>query len=387
VDRQELASIVQDLGGVAARQYSPSVTHFVFAGVKATESFKDFKLAKADGAHIVHPRWTEECGRAQARISEKDFPHTFDAKKGGQLFDAGMSLVGATSSPRAPPVGASSQAPHARRPTRSPFARTPSPASRAQRHLPERSPTVDPRRQAHVEVGDVPEGARTEPSSPAPSPDPQQAVEHDDPHNLGGFDGHVDMAPPPALGEHAAGTSSPRQPVPRSEPADASSDFELPPLRSEHRPPPPVEDPGRNMLREQTSRLLAQLSETSVPQAEKPGRARGRNALSRGKSSGTISLTTSKQPSPLVAAAQLGTSTSAAGGAAAASRVPGHAYPLDPSQATQDESLYVVYDNVAEAAAREQIRRALAGGAEAPPEPVYQDPVGSRTRRGRAARQ
>lgn len=60
VNRQELASTVQDLGGVAARQYSQSVTHFVFAGVKASESFRDFKLAKADGAHIVHPRWIEE---------------------------------------------------------------------------------------------------------------------------------------------------------------------------------------------------------------------------------------------------------------------------------------------------------------------------------------
>ncbi|GAA5942347.1 hypothetical protein JCM3775_003230 [Rhodotorula graminis] len=385
VDRQALASIVQDLGGVAARQYSQSVTHFVFAGVKATESFKDFKLAKADGAHIVHPRWIEECGRAQARISENDFPHTFDAKKGGQLFDAGMSLVGVASSPRGPPVGASSQVPHGRRAPRSPLARTPSPAARPQRVLPERSPTVDARRPVQVEAGEQPEGARTEPSSPAPSPGPQQAVEHEHEHELGGFDGLADTAPRPALDEHAAETSSPRQPLPRSEP-DVSSDFELPPLRSEHRPPPPVEDPGRNMLREQTSRLLAQLSETSVPQAEKPGRARGRTALSRGKSSGTISLTTSKQPSPLAAVPQPGHSTSSTT-AAAAGRVPGHAYPLDPSQATQDESLYVVYDNVAEAAAREQIRRALAGGAEAPPEPVYQDPVGSRTRRGRATRQ
>ncbi|GAA5850495.1 hypothetical protein JCM9279_001435 [Rhodotorula babjevae] len=385
VNRQELASIVQDLGGVAARQYSQSVTHCVFAGVKASEPSKDFKLAKADGAYIVHPRWIEECGRAQARISEKDFPHTFDAKKGGQLFDAGMSFVGATSSPRAPPVGAASQAQHGRRATLSPSVRPPSPTSPAPRLLPAGSPPFDPRRHAQNDAHHVPEGAKTEPSSPAPSsPGPLQVVEQDDSRDLGGFDGHVDMAP--ANDERAGASSSPRQPLPRSEPsqADVSSDFELPPLRSEHRPPPVVEDPSRNMLREQTSRLLAQLSETSVPQAEKPGRARNRTALSRGKSSGTISLTTSKQPSPL-AAAHPETSTTAA--TAACARVPGHAYPIDPSQATQDESLYVVYDNLAEAAAREQIRRALAGGGDAPAEPTFQDPVGSRTRRARASRQ
>lgn len=60
IDRQAFATIVEDLGGFVARQYSASVTHFVHSGLKASESFKDFRAAKNDGAYIVHPRWIEE---------------------------------------------------------------------------------------------------------------------------------------------------------------------------------------------------------------------------------------------------------------------------------------------------------------------------------------
>jgi len=38
-----------------------------------------------------------QCGRSGSRASELDFPNTFDSRKGGQLFDAGMSM--ATSPP------------------------------------------------------------------------------------------------------------------------------------------------------------------------------------------------------------------------------------------------------------------------------------------------
>ncbi|GAA6010634.1 hypothetical protein JCM11491_003003 [Sporobolomyces phaffii] len=102
IDRQSLADIVKDLGGTAARQYSDSVTHFVHfsdsssSAGSSKESYKDLKLAKSrvgQGCSIVHPRWIEECGRTRSKASELDFPHTFDSKKGGQLFEAGMSMA------------------------------------------------------------------------------------------------------------------------------------------------------------------------------------------------------------------------------------------------------------------------------------------------------
>ncbi|GAA5967510.1 hypothetical protein JCM3765_004691 [Sporobolomyces pararoseus] len=96
-DRQSLANIVKDLGGTAARQYSDSITHFIHGSedatttITTTSSYKDLKLAKSNSnCQIVHPRWIQECGRTGSRISETDFPLTFDSKKGGQLFNAGM---------------------------------------------------------------------------------------------------------------------------------------------------------------------------------------------------------------------------------------------------------------------------------------------------------
>ncbi|GAA6060788.1 hypothetical protein JCM10212_005437 [Sporobolomyces blumeae] len=103
MDRQALAYVVQDLGGTAARQYSESVTHFVHSadGSRGSESYKDLKSAKAAGCALVHPKWVEECGRNGSRAPELDFPHTFDSRKGGQLLEAGMSMNGSPSPPRA----------------------------------------------------------------------------------------------------------------------------------------------------------------------------------------------------------------------------------------------------------------------------------------------
>ncbi|GAA5901568.1 uncharacterized protein JCM6883_000258 [Sporobolomyces salmoneus] len=108
-DRQHLANIVKDLGGTAARQYSESITHFVYSdpiiasnhsskgGTRATAAgvdHKDLKLAKTNkNCRIVHPRWVEECGRTGIKVQELDFPSTFDSGKGGQLFEVGMSMA------------------------------------------------------------------------------------------------------------------------------------------------------------------------------------------------------------------------------------------------------------------------------------------------------
>ncbi|GAA6048683.1 hypothetical protein JCM3770_002019 [Rhodotorula araucariae] len=386
VDRQHLASVVQDLGGVAARQYSESVTHFIHAGVKASEPFKDFKVARADGAHIVHPHWIEECWRTQAHVSEKDFPHTFDARKGGQLFNAGMSMHATTSSLRASPVAKSRDTSGEGAPARSPSKLALGIADGSQPRSPSAALGHRSAEAARLDTQAMLEEAGDVPPSPSPSPARRRrsdttATEIADTADLGGFDDHALMSPQPGPADSSA-PSSPRRALPRSElsqPEVSSDPFELPPLRSEMPAPPAAEDSSKNMLRQQTSLLLAQLSEVG-PQVDKSNRMRSRTALNRGKSSGTISLANSKDLSPLAAANDGSTSASVA------RRVPGQAYALDPSQATQDESLYVVYDNVAEAAAREQIRRALAGDGAEPVMPEWQDPVGARTRRARAAK-
>ncbi|BGP27759.1 protein kinase activating protein dpb11 [Rhodotorula toruloides] len=391
-DRQALASSVASLGGTVARQQSDVVTHFVHAGSKANEPFRDFKQAKANGASIVHPRWVEECQNAYARVSEGDFPHTFDARKGGQLFDAGVSV---SASPPADnvqsvfpthnktPIRGSSTIPAALR--RSPSKTTPPAASPNASFPPVRRATSAQQLEMEDEGGN--EQHQVASSTPLQRRESDVATEVVDAADLGGFDGHHnDFANAPSAHEEPV-TSSPRLSARRrdqlaqEDEQESSSDplAEIPPLRSESRPPVSAPsddvDEQKNVLKQQTSVLLAQLTEVA-PQAEKVGRTRSRTVLTRKKSSsGTISLTMSKTATP---ATTDSVSTSAR-------RIPGLAYPLDPSQATQDlESLHVVYDNPHEAAAREQIRQALAqragldaGGTQ----DVAQESPGPRTRR------
>ncbi|GAA5930116.1 uncharacterized protein JCM15063_004721 [Sporobolomyces koalae] len=114
IDRQKLANIVTDLGGTAARQFSTGITHYIYhdpprSEGKASARLQEFHKARTMGCHIVHPRWIEECGRTGARASELDFPHTFDSRKGGQLFEAGMSMA------VSPPPGDGRNSPHTAR--------------------------------------------------------------------------------------------------------------------------------------------------------------------------------------------------------------------------------------------------------------------------------
>ncbi|GJN94435.1 hypothetical protein Rhopal_007515-T1 [Rhodotorula paludigena] len=371
VDRLHLASIIQDLGGTAARQYSDAVTHLICAGSKANEPYREFKSAKANGAHIVHPRWIEEA----------DFPHTFHARKGGQLFDTGMSMHIA-SSPRGSPMSRDNSRDGA-------LPRSPSKLSLG-------SPRMSPSARA-TDAAAEPQ-CRTSPSPESPTA-PRRRRRSDttatEIADTSDFHPRTRLSPVPGSVAPAAASSSPPAPPvvavqkASSQPDPSSDALDLPLLPSERQLSPPPEDPNRNMLREQTSLLLAQLNEAAQGQPlEKQGRTRSRTALSRGKSSGTISLTTSKHPSPVDGPPHPvdgSTTTSRA-------RIPGQAYPLEPSQATQDdESMYVVYDNLHEAAAREQIRQALAAGGgdsaqQQQQQTQFQDPVGTRTRRGVATR-
>ncbi|BGO95748.1 hypothetical protein NBRC10512_001584 [Rhodotorula toruloides] len=391
-DRQALASSVASLGGTVARQQADAVTHFVHAGTKANEPFRDFKQAKANGSFIVHPRWIEECHNAHARVSEGDFPHTFDARKGGQLFDAGVSISAsppaneaqsALSAYVATPTRASSTVPAALR--RSPSKSTTTPAgSPKASFIPAKRTTSA--QQLEMELEGENDEHRAASSTPLQRRESDVSTEVADAADLGGFGDQGGDYPSRQVVEQPS-TSSPRSSAQRrdqivaEDEQEPSSDplAEIPPLRSESRPPvsTTTDDPDaqKNVLKQQTSLLLAQLTE-AAPQADKVGRTRSRTALTRKKSSsGTISLNTSKTATPAITDSA---STSAR-------RIPGLAYPLDPSQATQDlESMHVVYDNPHEAAAREQIRQALAqrsGLDAADTQDAVQESPGPRTRR------
>ncbi|GAA5896339.1 hypothetical protein JCM5296_002949 [Sporobolomyces johnsonii] len=407
INRQHLAHIVEDLGGTAARQYSDAVTHFIHAGPKASDSYKDLKAAKKAGALIVHPRWVEECGRTASHASESDFPYTFDSRKGGQLFDMGMSMH-ASSPPRASP-------------------RTGKCPSKLSLGSPGAGKGEEEMRrekaQGALEWEEDHDGA-DKAASHSPSLEPRRRRSDTTATEVeGGFDGHQPQHPSPESHHVAPSADASRRPLvepvtssppslyrpailpePEVNDANSSDPFEIPPLRSETRPAQKETDPSKSALREQTSLLLAQLVEQ--PQGEQSrGSGRPRSALGKKKSSltsahaSTTASPTTTTPSTVAVALP----RAAPAQRAQQARLPG--FPFDPSQATQDpyaegdESMYVRYDNPAEAAAREQIRLALAAagsgqgqgaaGAEAGGKgdgTGEEESIGARTRRARARR-
>ncbi|GAA5940149.1 hypothetical protein JCM1841_005964 [Sporobolomyces salmonicolor] len=409
INRQHLAHIVEDLGGTAARQYSDAVTHFVHSGTKASDSYKDFKAAKKAGALIVHPWWVEECGRTASRVSESDFPHTFDSRKGGQLFDMGMSMH-ASSPPRVSPS----------------TGKSPSKLSLGSPGVGKGEEEMG-RKKAHRALEREEDHEGTEKAaSHSPSPEPRRrrsdttATEVDQ----GGFDGrrsqhspaephHValsttlqddDRSPPPLVEPVATSSSAPliHRPADFND-ATSSDPFEIPPLRSEIRPAQNEPNPSKSALREQTTLLLAQLVEQPHGDQSR-GAGRTRSALGKKKSSLVSANGSTTAPQSAPSNVSLGAVTPPAPAPPQQARLPG--FPFDPSQATQDlyaegdQSMYVRYDNPAEAAAREQIRLALAAAgsglgsgqgaagfaAEGAGDGTVEESIGARTRRGRASR-
>ncbi|BGP20145.1 hypothetical protein JCM10213_000770 [Rhodosporidiobolus nylandii] len=405
IDRQRLATIVQDLGGVAARQYSASVTHLVHCGPKASESFKDFKLAKNDGAHIVHPRWVEECGRTSSRASEGDFPHTFDSRKGGQLFDMGMSV---NANGGSPPRQTSRSPVESRQGSAAPVARTPSKLSLGRASVsPQRSPAAERAKKRPLELEEERDFGSALPAAASPRrrrSDTTATELADERTDLGGFDGneqHVLPTPHPEPAPVAAASSSSpssrrvQQQILSSSGDHPSSDhFDLPVPRDRDETSKShshlgqgntgVGQGGNTQLRHQTSLLLAQLVQPQ--EKEKPGRKGSKTGLLRKKSSGagTTSLNASTRLSPALDPVD-GTTTSLA----PPQRIPGMGYGFEPTQATQeDESLWVVYDNPAEQEARERVREALARNGsrdKADVQDTQMDSPGVRTRRSTRA--
>ena len=75
----ELHKIVERLGGTISWSLAPSVTHFVFQG-KANDLTKEFKQAKQQGCKIVSPDWVYKCRDENKKVSEFNFPHTFNPR-------------------------------------------------------------------------------------------------------------------------------------------------------------------------------------------------------------------------------------------------------------------------------------------------------------------
>ncbi|GAA5863669.1 hypothetical protein JCM8547_003687 [Rhodosporidiobolus lusitaniae] len=399
VDRPHLAATVQDLDGYAAQSFSQAVTHLVHAGTKSSESFKEFKEAKKEGMAIVHPRWVEECGRTSSRVSEGAFPHTFDARKGGQLFDMGMEVSAS------PPMSRSNSRQPSRAPSRSPSrvslgtgagGRTSASPPQLQRQQASLSRSSSKR---PLDLADHDEHGVPQPHSSSPSPRRRRS----DTTATEVADEIASVLPsPPRRFSPSTSSSSPFPPAPAlaaippsSASAHPSSDG-LAALPSDFYKEDKEENqeeaggPGRGQtqLRQQTS-LLAQWMDAPLGAEEgkgKGGRKGSRTGLGRKKSSNASNHSGGGSTSLLSATTNpTSLSTSA--------NPPRFGFPSEPTQQTQeDESLYVVYDDSAQAAAREQIRLALAagagesqGGGEGGSQGVWEDGMARRTRRSTRA--
>lgn len=240
-----------------------------------------------------------QCHNAHARVSEGDFPHTFDARKGGQLFDAGISISASVSAEEAQsafpahaatPARGSSTVPAALR--RSP-SKTTTPPGSPKATLPRvRRGTSAQQLEMEDEGGAGEHQAAS--STPLQRQESDVATEVAEAADLGGFDGHRDSSADPGDAHEQPHASSPRSSAQRREQLihednqEPSSDplAEIPPLRSESRPPVSAAsddtDAQKNVLKQQTSLLLAQLTE-AAPQTERAGRTRSRTALTRKK--------------------------------------------------------------------------------------------------------
>lgn len=76
--RQQLHDAVVELGALFVWTYDSSCTHYIHAGVLPQESFQEFRVVSKAGKHIVHPAWIEKCREVRGRVSEGEYPHTYN---------------------------------------------------------------------------------------------------------------------------------------------------------------------------------------------------------------------------------------------------------------------------------------------------------------------
>ncbi|KAJ3094061.1 DNA topoisomerase 2-binding protein 1 [Phlyctochytrium planicorne] len=95
--RSQISKLCRSLGATLLAGVSDNCTHFVHEGPRQNETFKDFKLAKRKGLHIVSPFWLEKCAETHRHLNEEDFPHTYNPSKSLKIL--ALPLVSPLSRP------------------------------------------------------------------------------------------------------------------------------------------------------------------------------------------------------------------------------------------------------------------------------------------------
>lgn len=80
--REELYDLVTSLGGTFLWAFDISCTHYLHQGNQAEETFREFKMARQSGKHIVSPWWLNKCKEEARRLDESLFPHHYNPNGG-----------------------------------------------------------------------------------------------------------------------------------------------------------------------------------------------------------------------------------------------------------------------------------------------------------------
>lgn len=91
----ELYTIAEHLGAQITRNFDPSqVTHLIHQSSRASETFREFRLARSTNIHIVHPQWLLQCRSRSTRCDEENWGWMWDAEKSLSIVEtANASFV------------------------------------------------------------------------------------------------------------------------------------------------------------------------------------------------------------------------------------------------------------------------------------------------------
>jgi twin BRCT domain/BRCA1 C Terminus (BRCT) domain len=78
----DLHSIAKQLGAEIADKFDQTlVTHLIHQSSRNTETFREFRVARSENIHIVHPRWIYECRARGMRCGEDAWGWMWNADK------------------------------------------------------------------------------------------------------------------------------------------------------------------------------------------------------------------------------------------------------------------------------------------------------------------
>jgi len=78
----ELNAIAEHLGAEITPNFDIKVvTHLIHQSTRASETFREFRLARSSNIPVVHPQWLFECRSQGKRCTESGWPWTWDADK------------------------------------------------------------------------------------------------------------------------------------------------------------------------------------------------------------------------------------------------------------------------------------------------------------------